>query len=77
MDRDSRTLNELLEEDLEYTYKWGERYVFAYRDDERVFVIDPKTKKVEYTYFTGPGMSIQDEPDAIKITPEEVRRALS
>ena len=70
-------MKQLLGSELHNTYKWNGRYVFNLPNDEIVYEIDPHTKRIEGQYYLSGGGLIYTEPDAVKITPEEVRRALS
>lgn len=53
------------------------RYMFDFKGDEMVYLIDPTTKRVECIPKTEGGLDIYDDPDRRKISLEELRRALS
>lgn len=75
-DTDSTPLGNLLNEKINWAYKWENSYVFNVgKDNAQVFIVDAKTKKVEWGYHTSLGFVAEELGTAI--TPEELRRALS
>ena len=76
-DGENRKVEDLIKGPMTCTYKWRNRYTFCVPGSEEMYVIDPNTKNIEFMYYVGGGMFIEDEPDAVEITADEVRRALS
>ncbi len=74
---DVLTLSFLLKGEIVAACMYKGRYVFKLENDEINYIIDPKTKRVECIDDVGGGIFIYDQPDAVKISPEELRRALS
>ncbi len=78
-------LDTLLKEEIKWAYKWRDYYFFYLKKDTNigyatgpVYVVNAKTKKVEW----GNGVSLDTfvmyvTDESIKVTPEELRRALS
>ena len=75
-DGEDRKLEELLEGPITCTCRWRGRYVFCVPGSEEMYMIDPKTKNIDFMYYVGGGMCIPNEPDAVEITADDVRRAL-
>lgn len=77
-DTDPTPLSELLSKEIRFAYKWNDFYIFKIETDDNydqsVYVVDKNTKKVEWGSYISGVMFI---PDECKITPEELREALS
>lgn len=78
-DSDPTPLRDLMKKDIAWAYKWDDYYVFKIKTEDRydaqVYLVNEKTKKVEWGYYTSLGFSA--EADGKPIAPEDLKRALA
>lgn len=77
-DTDSTSLRDLMKKNIAWAYKWDDYYVFKVKTEDnnnaQVYLVNEKTKKVEWGYYTSLGFATEENGKSI--TPEDLKRAL-
>lgn len=77
-DTDSTPLRDLMKKNIAWAYKWDDYYVFKVKTedsyDAQVCLVNEKTKKVEWGYYTSLGFAAEENGKSI--TSEDLKRAL-
>lgn len=77
-DTDCTPLRDLMKKDIAWAYKWDDYYVFKIKTedsyDAQVYLVNEKTKKVEWGYYTSLGFAAEENGKSITL--EDLKRAM-